>query len=144
MTYYVRKDVPHFVYRCYDSTGRLLYVGCTNSVAQRLQTHEAGSWWWPEVATIRNLLFPNREKALEMEREAIWNERPRCNVKGRWYRADPREDWTATEYVEFHGTVLKTATVIGVNTAKLLTAIEAEVGKRHGVSIPREWGRRSA
>lgn len=132
-------DVPHFVYRHFDSRGELLYVGCTNSVAQREQTHQVHSWWWPAVASTRNLLFPTREKALSVERHAIWAERPKCNVKGRWYRADSRVDWTASDYLDLHYAALRAAKVIGPNTAKLLAEIEHELLSRHGVIATRGW-----
>lgn len=33
-------DRPHYLYRCYDKAGRLLYVGCTINPRKRLSLHE--------------------------------------------------------------------------------------------------------
>lgn len=138
------RNIPHYVYRCYDIDGRLIYIGCTNNPRSRFQLHESGSWWWQFVASQRCTVFPDREKALQVERDAIYDERPRCNVKGRWYFRDPRADWTALDYAEFHETVVRSASpVYGTNTSRMLETIEAEVKDRFGVVIPRSW-RRSA
>lgn len=127
-----RETVPHVVYRCYDTAGRLLYIGCSNSIRARLDAHEDTSWWWPEVATVRNLLFPNRDTAREKERQAIFHERPRCNVKGRWYKRDPRADWSAQDYIEYHETVRRTANGIYGRTPR--SSCPASSSKRTSVT----------
>lgn len=30
---------PHYIYRCYDEAGRLLYIGCTADVTARIGVH---------------------------------------------------------------------------------------------------------
>ena len=76
----VRRDVPHYVYRCYDMDGVLLYIGCTNQPVYRLSGHRNGPWG-DQIDRIRFTVFPNRRKALDVERAAIWNENPIHNVR---------------------------------------------------------------
>lgn len=79
-------DQPHYVYRCFDSAGRLLYIGCTSDVVGRMQTHRA-SWHVPASAkvnmhTVRHetVEYPDRASARKAEREAIESEAPMFNV----------------------------------------------------------------
>lgn len=86
---------PHVVYRCYNAGGRLIYVGCTGMVQQRLDQHRISSWWWPQVARTRVLVFPNKDYALWQERIAIGEENPRWNIKGR-----QRALWAVEDYAD--------------------------------------------
>lgn len=140
----VRANVPTYVYRCYDSVGTLLYIGCTNQPIQRVETHRRTSWWGDRFDHVRYTVFPNREKALAVENAAIYAERPICNAKGRWYQLDPREDWTLEDYrtlrVAIYGAL--TNGIIGTSTAKVIESIDREVSDRFGVTLVE--GRRSA
>lgn len=130
---------PNYVYRCYATHGVLLYVGCSVSPVKRVESHRANAWWGDRIETVRNTVFPYREYALDVERQAIWSERPICNVKGRWIIADPRADWTLEEYRLLRHAVIQTANgVYGVETNKLLFRIDAEVGERFGVALINE------
>jgi hypothetical protein len=40
------------VYRCYDGSGTLLYVGCSKAVGRRLGVHRREAGWWREVRSI--------------------------------------------------------------------------------------------
>lgn len=130
---------PHYVYRCFDATDTLVYVGCTNAPPKRLHGHKSGSWWWPQVAYVRNLVFPDRDTALAKEREAIRRELPTSNVKGRWLKSDGRELWTAQDYLNLHNATIQavetTHGVYGVGTRQLLAEVEAELLERHGVTV---------
>ena len=76
----VRSQFPHYVYRCYDARGRLLYVGCTYNPQARLRQHRADKKQWiRDVARTRFTVWPDRRKALEMERLAIETEHPIFN-----------------------------------------------------------------
>jgi predicted GIY-YIG superfamily endonuclease len=72
----LRRDVEHWLYRCWGSDGRLLYVGVTNSYSQRLCHHRARTPWWPTVAEVSTASYPNRHTALNAEALAIKAERP--------------------------------------------------------------------
>lgn len=136
---------PHYVYRCFDASDRLVYVGCTNAPPKRLASHKNSSWWWPEVAYVRNLVFPNRDIALAKEKSAIRREFPSANVKGRWLKGDGRELWTAQDYLNLHNATIQavetTHGVYGVGTRQMLAEVEAELLERHGVTV---MSRRSA
>lgn len=97
-----RHGRPTYVYRCYDADDRLIYVGCTVSPVQRMDQHRQTSWWHEQVARTRFIVFPNRDYALSMERQAIADENPRWNVRGR-----DRALWTADDYRDAHFAMLK-------------------------------------
>lgn len=71
-----------WVYRHYDVTGQLLYVGITNNYRLRCEQHaDTKHWWWrvdPQRSTTQE--FPNRPAALLAEGLAIRAERPLFNV----------------------------------------------------------------
>ena len=71
----------HALYRHYDKTGRLLYVGITNDPGRRWEQHR-GKAWWTEVVNTKIEHFPDRTSVLEAERRAIVSERPWWNISG--------------------------------------------------------------
>lgn len=73
-------DVPHFVYRVFDATGRLLYVGCAVDVERRMEQH-SGQWWRWYVAEVTWTGYPTRAAGRTAEAEAIVAERPVCNAR---------------------------------------------------------------
>lgn len=84
----------HYVYRCYDADGDLIYIGCAANVKRRMTSHRASR------AKASRLLaafvvrvevsepFPTKAEALAAEREAIRLERPVFNTQeqdgGHW------------------------------------------------------------
>lgn len=42
-------DLEGVVYRVYDANDRLLYIGCTSGLKQRLEKHKYATPWWKEV-----------------------------------------------------------------------------------------------
>lgn len=70
----------HFVYRIYDVDGRLLYVGSTRDIRERIRSHLSTKRWWWEVADIRVDVYPNRSLGEDAEQRAIAEENPRENV----------------------------------------------------------------
>lgn len=87
--------VPHFVYRCFDEDGRLLYVGCTANLNRRFTTHRSQSRWSSRMATVA-LIGPfvgtnARRRAMARETEVIAAERPLFNLTAeRWSLARHR------------------------------------------------------
>lgn len=71
---------PAAVYRFFDSSGDLLYVGLTNDTDRRFEQHAALKPWWPEVDRIEVDWFNVRFEAEANESVAIWQERPRYNI----------------------------------------------------------------
>ena len=87
-----------FVYRVYDADARLIYVGETGNLFQRLDTHAMQTWWAPQVAHVKATVYPSRELALAAERACIRHEDPRWNITGSWRR---HRSWTADRYVDY-------------------------------------------
>jgi excisionase family DNA binding protein len=72
-----------YLYRCYGDDGRLLYVGMTDNVERRLQSHRVDkSAWFEHLANITVEQHPDRISAEAAERNAIRSERPLYNVSG--------------------------------------------------------------
>ena len=97
-------SAPHYVYRCYDAEDRLLYIGCTENLEQRMRVHD---WDTPNRASfelMRRMVrceyeeHPDRESDLRAEREAIMAEAPMLNTHhnlGRGMRALPPVERTS-------------------------------------------------
>ena len=68
------------LYRFYDATDELLYVGATTNPRFRIQTHRREKEWWQEVVTIKIQHFTNLDQLLAEERAAIEAENPRHNL----------------------------------------------------------------
>src|ERR1700744_976753 len=61
----------HVLYRFFDTTGNLLYVGITNNPSQRFKGHQKEALWFRNAALATLEHFPNRETLEEAERRAI-------------------------------------------------------------------------
>lgn len=85
--------MSYHVYRCYDLTERLIYVGATSNLFGRLASHRSRSWWAPQVEKVKATTYPDRSSALAAERAAISDENPRWNTKGRWSHLRTVEDF---------------------------------------------------
>jgi predicted GIY-YIG superfamily endonuclease len=68
-------DLPHTLYRFYDATGRLLYIGIALDFLERWRKHRKKSWW-PLVARMDIEQHPNRAAVFAAERQAIIIEKP--------------------------------------------------------------------
>jgi len=73
-------DTKTALYRHYDSTGTLLYVGISLSVINRLSKHNLNSNWFSDIAKIEIDWLDNRKAALFAEGVAINTEHPRFNI----------------------------------------------------------------
>ena len=67
------------VYRMYDSSDRLLYVGVTGNYKRRMAAHRKTQPWWPSVDRVEQIEYPDRATAEEAERQAIRHEEPAYN-----------------------------------------------------------------
>lgn len=72
---------PHILYRFYDRTSVLLYVGITVDLSVRMADHARDKHWWGEVdrSATRIEYYDSRPAALTAEREAIRIEKPLHN-----------------------------------------------------------------
>lgn len=93
----VDEKILHFLYRCYDADGRLLYIGCTSDVERRIEGHRSAHRTFilgtnpkaplSSVRLIQQMSWyeasgpiVGRRAALAAERAAIKAERPLLNV----------------------------------------------------------------
>jgi len=67
------------LYRLFDASGTLLYVGITNNPKKRFMTHRSEKPWWAQVDKISIEWFESRHKASKAETRAIATEGPRHN-----------------------------------------------------------------
>jgi predicted GIY-YIG superfamily endonuclease len=98
MSNHVHADKRTYVYRIFDKSGRLIYVGCSNTPEARLATHRAAAWWAPQICRIKLKVFPDRQSAIEAEAKAIREENPRWNINHRSYGMP---HWTKQTYADF-------------------------------------------
>lgn len=88
----------HYVYRCYDSAGHLLYIGCTQDMVMRMDVH-AASWQNPasvgiSLAAERAVAttYPDKATARAAEKQAIFDEAPLFNVHHQRERRTPAQN----------------------------------------------------
>lgn len=101
----------HYVYRCFDETGRLIYVGRSATPHTRLEFHRRNSWWAPQAVRVKIAVFPNKEQASAAERDAIASENPRWNTLGKWAN---NATWSEQDYLDY---VKAYTNSNGINTA---------------------------
>jgi predicted GIY-YIG superfamily endonuclease len=70
-----------YLYRHFDIDNNLLYVGITLYAKKRIQEHERNSHWFEKVSKITLEKVSSRKEALELEKIAIQNEKPLCNLQ---------------------------------------------------------------
>lgn len=69
------------LYRMYDAEGTLLYIGISKSAIKRLTQHMVEQPWVQQIAKVDiEQLECDRTTAMQIEREAIIDEKPKYNV----------------------------------------------------------------
>lgn len=68
------------LYRHYDASGVLLYVGISLASVSRLMQHRRDSGWFDKITNITIEHYPTRVAALRAERAAIKSENPKHNI----------------------------------------------------------------
>lgn len=68
------------LYRFWNDSDELLYVGITHRGWRRFNEHASAKAWWHLVHTVTVDHYPNRETARAAELTAIQSERPRFNI----------------------------------------------------------------
>jgi hypothetical protein len=69
------------LYRFYDSSDVLLYVGISMTPWERFRQHRHDKPWWDDIVTIRKEEYPSRDAVKDAERCAIVAERPLHNIQ---------------------------------------------------------------
>lgn len=86
----------YYLYRFYNTAGRLLYVGISNNPDRRWDEHEDDKPWWGEVEDQTSERVGTMREALDAEEDAIRRERPLYNVVHNGDNPD-RVAWRPTE-----------------------------------------------
>jgi predicted GIY-YIG superfamily endonuclease len=93
------------LYKHYDSTGDLLYVGVSTNPFSRTKTHLRNSHWSRKISVITFEKFENKKEALEAEFKAITNENPKYNIIGKVnYTKSVHIKTAYDKLIEFYGT----------------------------------------
>lgn len=69
------------LYRLFDVTGQLLYIGISGNPDVRFGQHAGTKDWWGAVVERKIEWFNTRDEAVDAERAAIRSERPVWNSK---------------------------------------------------------------
>ena len=83
------------LYRHFDASGALLYVGIAKDALRRTAQHMAKSHWAHQMARVTFEHFDNRKSAEAAERRAILEENPMHNIRRLTSAppADPTDGW---------------------------------------------------
>lgn len=101
-----------YVYRIYNSSNELIYIGCTHHVPKRLNVHRQLMWWAPQIETVKADTYADRVSAHAAEKAAIYAENPKWNIR---HRSLGQTVWTEQQLrdyiqaVEHTGIRVKTA-----------------------------------
>lgn len=68
-----------YLYRAFDESGSLLYVGISGKWSERLHAHEKTSEWMEKADWVKIERYPDRESVSAAEIEAIRTEKPIYN-----------------------------------------------------------------
>lgn len=75
-------DEPnHQLYKHYDQSGDLLYIGISLSAINRLYQHKAKSHWYHNIARVEIVNFSSRGELVRAESRLIKSLKPRHNIK---------------------------------------------------------------
>lgn len=68
------------LYRVFDATGKLLYIGISQNPDVRFSQHSQIKDWWRDVVERRVEWHPSRKEAELAEKTAIQTEKPHWNI----------------------------------------------------------------
>lgn len=115
-----------WVYKHFDSTGSLLYVGISDHPFQRCINHQVGSKWFDEVRSIEVMPFDSREEAMNEEGRLILSLRPKHNhiavIDGKLTRLGPQEI-LRKEYLQKRPMMLSEINEVGVKNLSALLGL---------------------
>jgi predicted GIY-YIG superfamily endonuclease len=79
----LRITTVYSVYKMYDETGKLLYVGMSEDVRRRLREHRKEKPWIENVVAVEVTPYLDKNTALEAEAKAIQEDGPLFNTAHR-------------------------------------------------------------
>jgi hypothetical protein len=133
-------DAKHVLYRFYDASGALLYVGITAKPIRRFRDHQKTKDWWIEVSNIRVENFSSRIELIYGERRAIVHEKPLYNITyNNHSEADAESLSAAARYTLEQATELICGRDSGLRNPQRWVAMRLRRGEFGGVKIGRNW-----
>jgi len=81
---------PTQLYRHFDAEGQLLYVGISLQSMKRLAEHKNNSDWFDEITRVDIEHFSDRNAAMDAERKAVQEEKPKYNKRLRKHIPEPQ------------------------------------------------------
>lgn len=133
------KRRPHFLYRHFDSRGRLLYVGISCHLLNRTSNHESLKEWFRRVRRIDLTPYKSRRAALNAETIAINSENPALNVRREdiKYRRRKPSEFVLAYYAKERAKREARADAFGKLRARGWSA--ARIGAKFGISDHAVW-----
>jgi predicted GIY-YIG superfamily endonuclease len=133
-------DTKHVLYRFYDASGALLYVGITAKPIRRFRDHQKTKDWWTEVSSIRVENFSSRLELIYGERRAIVHEKPLYNITyNNHSEADAESLSAGARYTLEQATELICGDDSGLADPQLWMMRQLRKGRFHGFKIGRNW-----
>lgn len=80
------------LYRFFGADGRLLYVGITGSLSERLMSHNSDKPWFAEIVNATFQHYKTRAEAMRAEQRAILREGPLYNIDGNTRNRTPIDE----------------------------------------------------
>jgi hypothetical protein len=132
-------DAKHVLYRFYDVSGALLYVGITAKPIRRFRDHQKTKGWWPEVSRIDPENFSSRIELIYAERRAIVHEKPLYNITYNNQLEADAESCSGARYTLEQATRVIVGDDSGLADPQLWMMRQLRKGRFHGFKIGRNW-----
>lgn len=128
------------VYRLYDATDRLLYVGISTTPERRWGEHANEKLWWHWVSRRDVAWFESRAEALAVEAEAERREKPRFGDTHRlgdgWRSSERKTDPELLKEIEQVTAQLRSAILRGEYRREGCLPTHRRLSEQYGVSKP--------
>lgn len=128
----------HYVYRCFDGGGQPLYVGCSKNVLARWKQHKSqNKHWAQDVSRMKVTVHPNREVALQVEKQEIWLLEPLFNGE---VHLMCTEGWPKERYYRFAKAHAESLTSDQISRAHPIGRLDAYYRADFGRSLIQDLG----
>lgn len=124
-----RVDDPTFVYKAYDATGALLYVGMSVSPWARLKAHAGASEWWGDTAHVVITGYADRISAHDAEIRSIHIDGPAHNRQRYPATATPAAQPSTVEPKSVDAAVFTIAREIDTVQADIFKSVQASLAE---------------
>ena len=119
------------LYRQYDAKGKLLYVGVSQNLYNRIYQHENASKWFHEVASISVLWMDSKEEALAAEIKAITTENPAHNKEHACGRGNTKMSRAKKNRIDIVRAALASGNAPSIGRLSVLAGVSPKVIKSY-------------